>query len=137
MDRESRENRKAEMLRMRQEGYTLEEIGKKFGVSKQWVYNMVGKGQKHRAMVEKIIYKGIYELFVNDPKMSLHKLVRIARGKPDGQDCISRNETERYRRFLTGRTDAMIISTWNINNILKYTGKTYEEVFELRTEADV
>lgn len=123
------ENRRIEMRKLRQEGYTLEEIGKRFGVSKQRASVIVKDVRPCDTNIGRIVYKGIYELFVNDRTMTFFKFACIAiHGKINSH--VRRVDMEKFRRLITGKNSYVTLA--HINNILEYIGKPYEEVFELR-----
>lgn len=121
-------NRKQQMIEMRRDGATYQEIGEKFGVSKQYVHELIGKVRKRKdtADLEKIIFEGIYQLFKNDECMSYRKLATIIYGR---RVEISHQNT--VYQFVTGKRDSML-KIRQIKNILNYTGKSFEEVFKLR-----
>lgn len=130
MDNESRRN---EMRKLRENGCTLQEIADKFGISKQRVAVIIKDVRYSNADIEKIAFKGIYELFVNDKTMTFIKFARFAINET-GNTSVCRATRERLKRFIFG-VDAHLTLT-QINNILKLCGKPFEEVFALRDMGD-
>lgn len=119
---------KQQMIEMRRQGATYREIGLRFDISKQRVHQIIGKLRKRKDDVdlEEIIYEGVYQMFANDEYMTYHRFSTIAYGK-----STSSKQADEFRLFLIGKREKALKIKW-INNILKYTGKSYEEVFKLR-----
>jgi transcriptional regulator with XRE-family HTH domain len=119
----------AEMMELRAQGLTYEEIGKRFGLSRQRIHGLIGsmRTRKSNTDIEKIAYEGIYQMFVEDPKMTFAKLARMmSRSKAPGHA-----RTEHIRRMVTKREDGRF-SIDDINNLLRAVGRPYEEVFRVR-----
>lgn len=119
----------AEMMELRAQGLTYEEIGKRFGLSRQRIHVLIGsmRTRKSNTDIEKIAYEGIYQMFVEDPKMTFAKLARMmSRSKAHGHA-----RTERIRRMVTKSQDVRV-SIDDINNLLRAVGRPYEEVFRVR-----
>lgn len=115
-----------QMIEMRKQGKSYIEIGEKFGISRQRVHQLLGgRVRKDSVNIEKIKYVGIYELFQNDPSMTYARLTRIM--------CNTSDETikERIRRVVQ-RSEQCTLTINEINNLIAYTGKTFEELFEVR-----
>lgn len=131
------ELREKEIVRLRQQGKTYEEIGKRFGISKQRASAIgsavLGNTRRRRKSVDtdSIVFDGIYQLFLQDGCMTYARLARIA----CGSNNVNSKRTQRFARFLTGEADPNL-SLQEINNILKYIGKPYEEVFAPRKRSD-
>ena len=121
-------DKKQQMIEMRRDGATYQEIGDRFGITRQAVFDRIGRVTKRRDNVdlEKIIYEGIYQMFKNDEYMTYSKLAFIVYGTR-----VNRGRQNTVYQFVTGKLGTMLKIRW-INNILKYTGKPYEEVFKLR-----
>ena len=121
-------DRKQELKELRLQGLTYSEIGKKFGISRQRVHSIIGatRTRKSNTDIEKIIYEGIYQLFVDDKKMTFQKLARIFIGHK-----IPANYNTRIRQAVIGEKNRRF-SIYEITNICKYAGKPFEEIFKLR-----
>lgn len=119
------EKRLEEMKDMRKRHFTYHDIGLAFGITRQRVYQLLGKTHTRNAnaKIEDIVYEGIYELFLNDPTMSYTKFVETVVG-----GCS--HSVPKFIKFLKGADSFIQIS--EINKILAYIGKPYEEVFKLR-----
>ena len=121
----------SEMIEKRKKGATYQEIADDVGLSKQRVNKIVTehapelKGMRgNRFDIERIIYKGIYDYFKSHPYESLSSFV----GKIYG---YTGNEISTIRDFITGaHTSRLTIE--RIRKICEITGKTFEELFELR-----
>lgn len=131
------ELREKEIVRLRQQGKTYEEIGKAFGISKQRASAIgsavLGNTSKRSKSVDidDIVFEGIYQLFLHDNTMTYARLGRIA----NNTKSFNSRQTSRFCNILKGKTDpALPIHV--INNILKYIGKPYEEVFAPRKRSD-
>ena len=121
------------MRKLRENGCTLQEIADKFGISKQRVAVIIKDVRYSNADIEKIVFKGVYELFVNDKTMTFIKFARFAINEK-GAASTCRATVEKFKRFVKG-ADAHVTLT-QINNILKLCGKPFEEVFALRDMGD-
>lgn len=117
---------KIEMIELRKQGLTYKAIGEKFGISKQRVCWLIGNERVRKGTVDldRIKYKGIHQMFVNDPKMTWHKLARVMFGYTD------RSAVNRATLFATGKFETLSLTA--INKLREYTGMTYEELFEER-----
>ena len=76
-------SRIAHFVVWREQGKTYQEIGEMYNVSKQYVASSIKKFErlsgtkvrKNNYNIEKIAYKGIYQLFENDSTMTVAKLL--------------------------------------------------------------
>lgn len=137
MNRLELTERNNEMLQLRIEGHTMKEIAEMYGTSKQRVCQITNKliskedlsrARREQIDIEKIRFQGVYEIFKNDYRMTYKKFQRIASKTKAGNNAYS----ERWRRFVTGESkDAEIKLDW-INNLIEYSGMTYEELFAHR-----
>lgn len=126
---------KEEMIELRKQGKTLREIAEIYGISKQWVYQITrdacssnaDRCRKDSVVIENIVYRGIYELFVNDYKMTTVKLARIIYGVKNP----SNNQKERIRHLIFNLGECKL-TLRNIRNICDYANKPFEYVFEVR-----
>lgn len=125
---------KEEMIALRKAGKKYREIADTFGVSKQRVYEIIrdtcgydDRTRKYTVDIENIAYEGIYELFVNDRKMTITKLTRIIFDlkKPNN------SHKERVRRLIFNLGEPKL-TIRNIRNICDYTGKPFEYLFKVR-----
>ena len=119
------------MIELRRNDYTYQEIANIFGISRQRVHQIINKKEisntPHRAeILSKIVYEGIYQMFANDGRMTFRKLARIASN--EGSNTI--DIAKALQRLSYGENTK--ISIKYINNILKYTNLTYEEMFKIR-----
>lgn len=116
-----------EMIRLRHQGLTYAEIGKIFGVTKQSIYQEIWgeRTRKATADIGKIAYDGVRQLFVEEPHMTFRKFCKIAYGT---EYPPTPAQYELIRRFLFGVSNTAV-PLRVINNILRYIGKPYEEVF--------
>ena len=117
-----------EIEQLRKEGKTYQEIADYYGVTKQAIHGLVThyerRKNKRDKEIDKIIYSGIYDMFVKDENLSMSKVCDIM------GYCKCSVNTKKIRSFLYGETDSIRYTA--INNILKYLNKTYDEVFALR-----
>lgn len=122
-------SRVANYIVLREQGKTYQEIGDMYGVSKQSVEktiknaeNRINNGvriRKNSVNIEKIVYKGIYDLFYKDRTMTISKLARIV-----GYD----NST--LKNLIEGTNAKITIK--GIKKLTDFSGMTFEELFELR-----
>ena len=131
-------NNKEQMIALRKAGKTYEEIAEQYGVSKQWVYQIIrdvcrydDRARKHSLDIENIVYEGIYQLFANDYKMTELKFARIT----FGIKTVKGKHRELIRRLLFNRAEVRL-SLRNIRNICEYIGEPFEYVFRVRKGAD-
>ena len=120
------EKRFLEMQDMRKRHFTYHDIAEHFGISHQRVHQILSSPRKRngKTNIEKIIYEGIYQLFSDDPTMTYRKFAKVVLFS----DC--NNTAVNMRNFFTGTDTFIQIS--EINKILSYIGKPFEEVFKLR-----
>ena len=122
---------KEQILELRNQGKTYAEIGEMFGVSKQWVHQMVGEHRirKGNYEIEHIRYKGIYEFMRDNPTITLSTLTLKGIGKGKNLYC-------KFQRAITGTNRDMHLSINQIKRLTAYTGKSFEELFAERNDAD-
>lgn len=123
-----------EMVDLRKSGKTYQEIADMYGVSKQHIHKIISDvcrlndiTRKYSFDIENIVYEGVYELFANDKRMTITKLSKIIYGVA----LPTHNEKEKVRRLILGQGESNF-SIRNINNVLDYAGKPFEEVFKVR-----
>lgn len=117
-----------EMDKMKREGKTYREIGERFGLSKQRVYQILGKMDKHyfKPIKEKVVaYKGIRD-WLNEKKISFTEFCRLIYGY---------YHPKLYTRLTVCLNKTHPIKIDMIEKILDITGLTYEQAFkELKNE---
>lgn len=120
------------MVQKRLDGYTYQEIADELGVSRQCVHEklknydkkllgMRGKGFD----INTIIYKGFYEHFRDDDYESLTSFAHKVLGTHN-------HPLGKLRNFLTGEHKDTRFSVPQIKKMMEVTGKSFEELFELR-----
>lgn len=122
---------KEEIIKLRNQGKTFKEIGKIFGVSKQRVYQVCGKARKFNSEIEKIRFKGIYEFLKENPKISFGTLARVWYG-----GSPTRNQVCQFGKKLKAHSDNIQCTVGSIKRLTKYTNKTFEELFEIRSDTE-
>lgn len=122
------------MIALRKAGKTYREIAELFGISKQYVYDIVSsscdRGDPARRFdvdVENIVYEGIYALFANDYKMTISKFARIVFNNKRAYH----SQIEQIRRFIYNYGDVKL-TVQDIRNICEYIGEPFERVFKVR-----
>lgn len=129
-----KEERAKQMLCLRQQGKTYQEIGDLFGVTRQRVYDIINHEHKYKGRlrkstydIEKIKYKGLYELFKKDLTLTTYKLGKIIFGKE--------NISSSYRSKiipLLEKEKEVNLKIKQIKNLIEYSGMTFEELFQER-----
>lgn len=125
--RKERDAIKQQMLDMKNDGKTYQEIADEFGVSKQRIQQMLSTGDaRYFRYIKKTtcVYKGIRK-YMNDNKISVAELVRRVYGYYHPKNLAT------IRNKLNGHTD---ISKQYIDKLLEVTGLTYEVAFEIESE---
>lgn len=128
------EIREKKIVEMRKQGMTYRQIGEAVGLTGQRVHMIVSKLPPIRKCdtdFDRIIFEGIYQCFLQDHTMTYARLARVAYGSK----TVGHKEKERIRRFVTGAEGATLKKHW-IDNIIKFIGKPYEEVFAPRKRSD-
>lgn len=137
MNRLELTKRNNEMLKLRIEGHPMSEIAEMYGISRQRVFQLTNKliskdelfrARQEQLDIEKIRYQGIYEMFKKDYRMTYYKFQCIASKSKYRKATLM----ERWRRFLQGETKDVTIELSWINNLIEYSGMTYEELFKER-----
>ena len=121
-----------QMVQMRLEGYTYQEIADELGVSRQCVHEKLTKydkkllGMRGKGFdINTIIYKGFYEHFRDDDYESLTSFVHKVSGNHN-------RPLSKFRNFLTGEHKDARFSVPQIKRMMEVTGKSFDELFELR-----
>lgn len=124
----------ANYIVLREQGKTYQEIGEIYGVSKEAVQSAIKNAEKHygcrvrkeNTNIEKIAYKGIYQIFENDRFMTVSKLCRIC------FNTTNRNTIAKTQHLMEGKN--VILTVKNIQNLIAYSDMTFEELFEPRNK---
>lgn len=107
----------------RAQGMRYEQIGKKYGISRQYVYQLIGGETKSRfkTLTEKdCIYPNLRK-WMNENKVSRVELTRrlFGNGYANNQNYLC--------NWLKGKRYPL---KKNIDRLIKVTGLTYEELFK-------
>lgn len=112
---------------MRRDGATYEEIGAVFGVSRERIRQVLKNQVRTRKCstdMEKIVYEGLYNYLMDNPKMTYPALSMAMFG---GGDTKTNNK---LRHLLHGKN--CMISKRSLDRLMALTGMTYEQLFKLR-----
>ena len=119
---EEREARKTYMRELYQSGFTHQQIGDKFGISRQGVQQTIGKGN-HRYFrfvdEERCIYSNLRK-WLNDNKVCINELTRRVYGNTYAGNVV------RTKHRLIGKVE---LTKTYIDKLIEITGLTYEELF--------
>ncbi|MGN0557882.1 MAG: hypothetical protein ACI4IS_00325 [Acutalibacteraceae bacterium] len=125
----------AHYIVLREQGMTYQAIADIYGVTKQSVEELIKKAElqignnerirKNNANIEKIAYKGVYDLFANDTSMTVSKLTRICNG------TSNKSSVSKFQRFIEGG-ESVTITINQIKNLIKFSGMSFEQLFEPR-----
>lgn len=113
--------------KMRAENKTFYEIGQVLGVSRQRAEQLAKKtkARKGTTDIERIVYKGIYEMFKQNEKLTFRQIARIMlKAEP------TTNQFARVKNFLLGTKSRIEIDC--IINICNHLNKPVQEVFVRR-----
>lgn len=120
-------DQKVEMYRMRLEGKTYRAIGDKFGVSGQYVHQLLGQKCKPDAYRNvNVQYTGLRK-WMNGLNYSVAKLAKES-------ECTDNHSYVTINSYLQGNPHMDIDS---IRKILRFTGLTFEEAFGVEEQEDV
>lgn len=123
---------------MRMDGRTFQEIADFYGVSKQAVhtklksYTKILEGERGRAVdgrrfnINSIPYKGLYEYFKENEEETISSFSREVSGAE-----YRTNFANKMRNFLTGENNSYFTIV-QIKKICEIIGKSFEEAFEER-----
>ena len=118
------QDRKKQMETLLKNGMTYAEIGCRFGISRQRVSQLIGKGNKNyfRAIkCDRCVYVGVRK-WLTDNKISVMELTRRLYGGNGSEG--------NYRRVKDRLNGSAELTKTYIDKILKITGLTYEEAFK-------
>lgn len=121
------QEQKSMMIKMREEGLTLKEIGEAMGVTKQCVCQALPKTKRGLVTINRIKYKGIREYLLNSSMSITRFIIYIKKGELKGG--VARSTVEHYTRMLTGKIE-LRLTLAEIRNILELTGLTYDKAFK-------
>ena len=119
--------RTKQMMELYNEGKTYEEIGNKFGITKQRVYSYLGKRKDclfRTIKPEQCIYKGIRN-WMNENRISFSELPRLIYGHSNPNQRLQ--VKERLNGSVNFRKDF-------IDQVLRLTNLTYEVAFDKSKE---
>ena len=121
-----KEERRKQLLDLRDEGLTYEEIGEKVGISRQRVYQLIG-GEKplFRAVNEDYCVYPNIRRYMNENRISVTQLTRLAYGD------VHTSNIQRMHRLLEG---SKMASKTTIDRVLWATGLPYEVAFAREEE---
>lgn len=109
--------RAVEMFKMKLDGFTYEEIGEKFGLSRQRVHQILSIGEtKIKINLDYVIYPGLKK-WMEDNTINASALQRI---------MYKNGNTGRAKQKLSGEVKFNI---HDIKKIIKASGLTFEELF--------
>lgn len=120
-------DQKVEMYRMRLEGKSYQNIADRFGVSRQYVYQLIGqqcKSEPYRNV--NVPYTGLKK-WMNESRYSVAELSRES-------GCTDNHSKGTIASYLKGSPRMDIDS---IRKILRFTGLTFEEAFGEAEQEDV
>lgn len=120
-----------DIVELRHEGYTLAEIGEKYGVTRQRIHQILTEGnvkpRRWTKTYQQIPYKGLYEYVENNKQVSITYLSRLLFGTP----C---NATDlRVMRLLQGADSQLTIS--QIKRLEKDSGMPFSYLFQKKGDA--
>lgn len=127
MTKVERNERKEWMLELFESGFTYKEIGEIAGISKQRVFQIIGKanGRRFRTITkEQCVFDGLRR-YLNDNRISLVALTREMYGELNGSYYQIKDAFKSNKACLTMP---------KINRILSVTGLTYEQAFLSRED---
>ena len=124
-----------EMLQMRLDGATYQEIADKCGITRQAVHDAIKhytekitSGRRgHRFSYKQIKFVGIYEYFKNNENMSVSTFAKMVYGT--GTRNSGRIAT--LRSFITGERNSHFPIP-QIKRMCEIVGKSFEETFKER-----
>ena len=116
-----------------QQGYNLQKIANKYGISRQRVHQIIGKEVKENKTrrrnveIENVKFKGIYEYLRDNPEVTYYAIFR----KITGNDRNIKR-ANKFVHFLHSKGDKGKLTIGQIKRLSELTGKTFEELFERR-----
>ena len=118
---EAMKARKEQMLEMRMQGMTYEEKAAEFGLTRQRVYQLIGKNYHlHRTIKEdECVYEGLRN-WMNEHGVNKASLCRMMF---DG--CLGSYDTSRVASLMRGAN----VTKNTLDRAMRATGLTYEQAF--------
>ena len=117
------EERINQAVAMRENGKTYKEIGEAFGVTRQAVYDAMKirnkTARRNKAVYKAIPYNGLRELFEKDESLTISKLAAIL--------FPGQGRYYTAKRLCEGANVCLTVT--QIKRLLKYSGMTYEHIF--------
>lgn len=114
-------------VQMRLDGSTFQEIGQKYGVSRQAVFDLFARHRitprRYTRIYQNIPYKGLRDFVQANPNMSLSALTYLICGSA-GKAAV-----ERTRRLLKGCDCTLSLS--QIRRLESKSGMSFDELFAL------
>ena len=126
-EKQQRAALRVQMRQMYEDGKTYKDIGDTFGLSKQRIFQMIGRGDVklfRKITPKQCVYKGIRK-FMNDNNVSIHELTRRIYGSSNPGNY------QRTKGRLDGTKELV---KEHIDKLLAITGLTYEAAFEIESE---
>ena len=125
MTKVERNQRKEWMLQLFESGLTYQEIGDVAGVSKQRVFQLIGKSDRDSFRYitkERCFFDGLRD-YLNENRISIKELTRQMYGQLHG------NMYSTLKEQLKNKPGFKLLTMAKINKILSVTGLTYEQAF--------
>ena len=120
-----------EIIELRHEGYTLAEIGQRYGVTRQRIHQILTEGKvkprRWSKTYQQIPYKGLREYVVNNKYVSITYLSRLLFGTP----CHTTDL--RVMRMMQGADTQLSIS--QIKRLEKDSGMPFSYLFQKEGDA--
>lgn len=127
--------RNAKMVVMYSEGMTYQEIGDKFGMSRQGAEQIIanefsrqGERRRRATDLDKIVYPEVRKFFEDNPHIGYSSFVRCMLGHADN--------SEKRKIVDLFRGEKRFFTVEQIQKICEVIGKPFEEVFAREDGAD-
>ena len=108
-----------EAVRLHAEGYSLTEIAKELGVTRQRIHQIVGGPDYKRFTTAKVIYPNLRK-WLNDNRITWRKLLTLM------GVAYHASNIARYRSYFKGTSYP---PKPTIDKLIRVTGLTYEQLF--------
>ena len=111
------------MCELRNNGYTYQAIADQYGITRQRVHAIISKrSRKITTDIDKIVYDGIYKLFVNDPQMTYRRFAAAMNGL--SESGFSNSYVEHACNVIFGRHESRL-TIRQIENICRLCGMSF------------